>query len=122
MSIGKCRQILPQELLQLFTIANLNSGCGLAVSHDIRRYQSIHGIEIPLIDGRYERGSILLTSNRAPNEWPELFGDPLLASAGLDRLLHHAEVMVITGSSFRAQGRQQLEQEVFIAQQPVVAS
>ncbi len=65
---------------------------------------------------RYERGSILLTSNRAPNEWPELFGDPLLASAGLDRLLHHAEVLVITGSSFRAQGRQQLEQEVFIAQ------
>jgi DNA replication protein DnaC len=72
-----------------------------------------------VIDGRYERGSILLTSNRAPNEWPELFGDPLLASAGLDRLLHHAEVMVITGASFRAQGRQQLEQEVFIAQQQV---
>jgi len=72
-----------------------------------------------VIDGRYERGSIMLTSNRAPNEWPELFGDPLLASAGLDRLLHHAEVMVITGTSFRAQGRQQLEQEVFIAQQSV---
>jgi DNA replication protein DnaC len=74
-----------------------------------------------VIDGRYERGSILLTSNRAPNEWPELFGDPLLASAGLDRLLHHAEVMVITGSSFRAQGRQQLEQEVFSTQQHVVS-
>jgi DNA replication protein DnaC len=70
-----------------------------------------------VIDGRYERGSILLTSNRAPNEWPELFGDPLLASAGLDRLLHHAEVLIVTGPSFRAQGRQQLEQEVFIAQQ-----
>ncbi|MBZ0278472.1 MAG: ATP-binding protein [Anaerolineae bacterium] len=34
-----------------------------------------------VIDARYERGSILLTSNRVPNEWPELFGDPLLASA-----------------------------------------
>jgi len=44
-----------------------------------------------VIDARYERGSIMLTSNRAPNEWPELFGDPLLASAGLERLLHHAE-------------------------------
>jgi DNA replication protein DnaC len=74
-----------------------------------------------VIDGRYERGSILLTSNRAPNEWAELFGDPLLASAGLDRLLHHAEVMVITGASFRAQGRQQLEQEVFIAQQHAIS-
>ncbi|MBC8448063.1 MAG: ATP-binding protein [Chloroflexi bacterium] len=41
-----------------------------------------------VIDERYERGSILLTSNRAPNEWPELLGDPLLASAGLDRLAH----------------------------------
>ena len=59
-----------------------------------------------VIDGRYERGSLLLTSNRAPNEWPELFGDPLLASAGLDRLLHHAEVLIITGPSFRAQSRQ----------------
>jgi DNA replication protein DnaC len=72
-----------------------------------------------VIDGRYEQGSILLTSNRAPNEWPELFGDPLLASAGLDRLLHHAEVLIVTGPSFRAQGRQQLEQEVFIAHQAV---
>lgn len=64
-----------------------------------------------VIDGRYERGSILLTSNRAPNEWPELFLDPLLASAGLDRLLHHSEVLVITGPSFRAQERQLPSQE-----------
>lgn len=70
-----------------------------------------------IIDARYERSSILLTSNRAPSEWADLFHDPLLASAGLDRLLHHAEVMVITGDSFRAQGRHQLEQEVLIAQQ-----
>jgi DNA replication protein DnaC len=45
-----------------------------------------------------------VTSNRAPTEWPELFGDPLLASAGLDRLAHHAETIVITGTSFRARG------------------
>jgi DNA replication protein DnaC len=65
-----------------------------------------------LINERYEKGSILLTSNRAPAEWPELFGDPLLASAGLDRLAHRAEVLVITGVSYRTQGRQRLEQEV----------
>jgi len=74
-----------------------------------------------IIDGRYERGSLLITSNRAPNEWPELFVDPLLASAGLDRLLHHAEVLVITGSSYRAKDRQRLEQEVLIAQQTVMS-
>ena len=55
-----------------------------------------------IIAERYERGSIILTSNRAPSEWPELFGNPLLASAGLDRLAHHAETVVMTGRSFRA--------------------
>ncbi len=62
-----------------------------------------------VINERYEVGSILVTSNRAPAEWPDLFGNPLLASAGLDRLAHHAETLVITGSSFRAHGRQREE-------------
>ncbi len=60
-----------------------------------------------VIDGRYERGSIVLTSNRAPAEWPDIFLDPLLASAGLDRLSDKAEVLIITGTSFRAHGRRQ---------------
>lgn len=64
-----------------------------------------------IINERYERGSILLTSNRAPEEWPDLFGEPLLAAAGLDRLTHRAQVVVITGTSFRAQGS---EKEVAI--------
>lgn len=59
-----------------------------------------------VINERYEVGSILVTSNRAPNEWPDLFGDPLLASAGLDRLAHQAETLVITGRSYRAQNHQ----------------
>jgi len=57
-----------------------------------------------VIAERYEKGSIVLTSNRAPSEWPDLFGNPLLASAGLDRLAHHAESVVITGRSFRSAG------------------
>jgi DNA replication protein DnaC len=56
-----------------------------------------------IINERYERGSIVLTSNRAPEEWPALFGDPLLASAGLDRLNHRAEMLIIRGDSYRAQ-------------------
>ena len=43
-----------------------------------------------------------------------MFGNPLLASAALDRLAHRAAVLVITGSSYRAQGRQRLEKEVHI--------
>jgi DNA replication protein DnaC len=65
-----------------------------------------------VINERYERGSILLTSNRAPNEWPDLFRDPLLASAGLDRLLDRAEIVVIRGPSYRSKGRKNLLQEV----------
>jgi len=62
-----------------------------------------------IISERYEQGSILLTSNRAPAEWPDLFGDPLLASAGLDRLAHHAQLLLLTGQSYRARHRQWLE-------------
>jgi len=65
-----------------------------------------------VINERYEKGSILLTSNRAPSEWPDIFLDPLLASAGLDRLLDRAEVVIIRGASFRAQNRTRIEQEV----------
>ena len=54
-----------------------------------------------VINERYEKSSIILTSNRAPDEWPELFGDPLLASAGLDRLADRAIVLLITGRSYR---------------------
>jgi hypothetical protein len=54
-----------------------------------------------VVDGRYERGSLVVTSNRAPSEWPELFGDPLLAGAALDRLIHRAAVVLISGRSYR---------------------
>jgi DNA replication protein DnaC len=65
-----------------------------------------------VINERYEKGSLLITSNRAPSEWPDLFLDPLLASAGLDRLLDRAEVIILRGPSFRSQGRTKLLEEV----------
>lgn len=54
-----------------------------------------------IIRQRYERGSTIFTSNRAIEEWPPLFGDLLLASAALDRLLHHAHVIEMDGDTFR---------------------
>src|SRR5207253_5416783 len=54
-----------------------------------------------VINGRYEKGSIVLTSNRAPDEFTEVWGEPLLAQAGLDRLVHRASVLLITGPSYR---------------------
>jgi DNA replication protein DnaC len=65
-----------------------------------------------IINERYEKGSILLTSNRAPAEWPDVFLDPLLASAGLDRLLDRAEVIILRGASYRALSRARLTEEV----------
>jgi len=58
-----------------------------------------------VIAGRYESGATIITSNHALDEWPMLFGDPLLASSGLDRLFHNAYVITITGASFRARNR-----------------
>mgnify|MGYP001057670357 CR=1 FL=1 len=54
-----------------------------------------------IISERYEHGSILITSNRAFEEWPPLFNNDLLASAALDRLTHHAHTFVIRGKSYR---------------------
>lgn len=54
-----------------------------------------------IIRARYERSSTIVTSNRAIEEWYPLFGDPLLASAAMDRLLHHAHVVEMAGRSFR---------------------
>lgn len=54
-----------------------------------------------VVRGRYEKGSTIITSNRAIEEWPPLFGNALLASAAMDRLLHHAHVVVIEGDSYR---------------------
>lgn len=54
-----------------------------------------------LVARRYERGSILVTSNRAVGEWGGVFGDPVVATAILDRLLHHSHVLTIRGESYR---------------------
>jgi len=72
-----------------------------------------------VINERYEQGSILLTSNRPPAEWPGLFGDPLLASAGIDRLCHRAEIIIIRGQSFRGHQRRPAESEPFVPAEPV---
>jgi DNA replication protein DnaC len=54
-----------------------------------------------LVNSRYEKGAMILTSNRGFAEWGEVFGDPVVATALLDRLLHHAIVIQIEGASYR---------------------
>jgi DNA replication protein DnaC len=54
-----------------------------------------------VIRRRYEKGAMIVTSNRDIQEWHPMFGDALLASAAMDRLLHHAHVIDIEGESYR---------------------
>ena len=68
-----------------------------------------------LVSARYERGSIILTSNKGFGEWGELLGDTVIASAILDRLLHHSHVLNIRGESYRL--REKRQSGLFPAQQ-----
>ncbi|MFI1941261.1 ATP-binding protein [Streptomyces purpureus] len=72
-------------------------------------YQPLERAEANLvfqvISKRYERGSIILTSNKTFSEWGQVFGDEVLATAILDRLLHHCDVISINGPSYRLKNR-----------------
>jgi DNA replication protein DnaC len=54
-----------------------------------------------LVTRRYERGSMLLTTNQMVTQWGQVFGDEMIAAAVLDRLLHHSHVLVVQGESYR---------------------
>lgn len=54
-----------------------------------------------LVNRRYEKGSLLITTNQRVSEWGTVFGDEVLATAILDRLLHHSHTLMITGESYR---------------------
>jgi DNA replication protein DnaC len=58
-----------------------------------------------LVSRRYEMGAILITSNRSVAEWGAVFGDPVVATAILDRLLHHSHVLTIRGDSYRLRAK-----------------
>ena len=64
-----------------------------------------HGADLlfQVVSQRYERGSIVLTTNRAPKEWAKVFNDATVASAVLDRLAHHSEIVVLEGKSYRTE-------------------
>lgn len=70
--------------------------------------ESAHWV-FEVVTRRYERGSIVLTSNRGFAEWGQVFADTVVASAILDRLLHHSTVMNIKGKSFRMRAHEDQE-------------
>ena len=58
-----------------------------------------------LVSRRYEMGAMLITSNRSVAEWGTVFADPVVATAILDRLLHHSHVLTIRGDSYRLRAK-----------------
>jgi DNA replication protein DnaC len=58
-----------------------------------------------LIAARYERASLIVTSNKPFGRWGEVFGDEVVAAAMIDRLVHHAEVIALKGDSYRLKNR-----------------
>lgn len=58
-----------------------------------------------LVSSRYERASLIVTSNKAFGRWGEVFGDDVVAAAMIDRLVHHAEVIALSGDSYRLRNR-----------------
>jgi DNA replication protein DnaC len=58
-----------------------------------------------LISARYERASLLVTSNKPFGRWGEVFGDDIVAAAMIDRLVHHAEVIALKADSYRLRNR-----------------
>jgi DNA replication protein DnaC len=66
---------------------------------------------LQLISIRYERGSAILTCNYAFDEWGRIFDDHAVASAIIDRLVHHAHIFPINGSSWRIKDKLKREAE-----------
>src|SRR5215204_188807 len=58
-----------------------------------------------LASSRYERASLIVTSNKQFGRWGEVFGDDVVAAAMIDRLVHHADVVALKGDSYRLKDR-----------------
>jgi DNA replication protein DnaC len=58
-----------------------------------------------LVSSRYERASMIVSSNKSFSSWAEIFGDPVAVAAMVDRLVHHADVIVLRGDSYRLKGK-----------------
>ena len=69
-----------------------------------------------LVSSRYERGSVIVTSNKPFTAWGEILGDPVVAAAMIDRLVHHAEILSLKGGSYR------LRDKKLVGSRPKVAT
>lgn len=85
--------------------SSYDRNCGAATRSSSRRtygVPTVHAhVYFQLVTRRYERGSILLTTNQPVTQWGQVFGDEVIAAAVLDRFLHHSHTLVVNGESYR---------------------
>jgi DNA replication protein DnaC len=75
-------------------------------SHRVRSQKSeAAALFFALISSRYERRSLVLSSNKTLSAWAKIFGDPVAVAAMVDPLVHHAEIIVLKGDSYRLKGK-----------------
>jgi hypothetical protein len=94
------------RVLQLLFVSLLRIGC--ARIHRGRAdlfLPEAANLFFQLVSGRYERASLIVTSNKPFGRWGEVFGDDTVAAAMIDRLVHHADVIALKGDSYRLKDR-----------------
>lgn len=77
----------------------------------VKKSDSESQVLFELIAHRYERNSLLITTNQAFSEWDSIFGDNMMTVAAIDRLVHHADIYKIEGDSYRKKQAMKLNQE-----------
>nr|WP_255574179.1 ATP-binding protein [Cryobacterium sp. TMT2-23] len=88
---------LPQELVKLRRF-------GLIIVDEVGYIpfeQDAANLFFQLVSSRYEHASLILTSNLPFSRWGDVFGDHVVAAAMIDRIVHHADVITLKGSSYR---------------------
>ncbi|MDN5850820.1 MAG: IS21-like element helper ATPase IstB [Nitrococcus sp.] len=78
----------------------------------VKRSEAETSVLFELIAHRYEAGSLLITSNQPFSAWDRIFPDDMMAVAAIDRLIHHAHVVELTGESYRKQTHTRQQKEV----------
>lgn len=99
----------PEELRLGQGVRRLREGVGYIPFEDEVGYIPFEAeaanLFFQLVSSRYERASVIVTSNKPFGRWGEVFGDATVAAAMIDRLVHHAEVVSLKGDSYRLKDR-----------------
>ncbi len=99
----KKRRHTPEQIIRKLREAERMLGEGKRVPEVAKTLEVSEAANLmfSLVSARYERASLIVTSNKPFSAWGEIFGDEVVAAAMIDRLVHHAEVLGLKGDSYR---------------------